>query len=220
MAFELEELTTLELVNASPRKEHHGESLVQAIDLSLRWETSNESLSIFDGHLLDALYFNREAANGQDRIEGVPAVRPNLRSPKLVMPLKWEWDGTGYTMRIDHGLGGRSDLVLLGCKVSKVKFTLKEGGTVMVDFMVQCNTDVNEKIVGKLCGLEGTDLEASLLAPAETGVIDASSSAKDLPTSSVTSLFGDGPDDDGEPDGEGDAPDATDEFIRRNTEAA
>lgn len=172
--FELESLTTLKLINASPRKEHHGEDLVQAIDLSLRWETSNEALSLFDPWLRNSLYWNAAAENGQEKLEGVADVLPNLRSPKLRMPLGWEWEGVGYNLRVDHGLGGRSDLVLTGCKVGKFKFTVKEGGTVVIDFQVQANVDVNEKIVGKLCALEGTELSASLLAPNEVEPIDGS----------------------------------------------
>lgn len=165
--FDLDEMTTLKLTNASPRKECHGDQLVQAIDLSLRWETSNEALSMFDGWLRGSLYWNQAAEQGQEKLDGVPEALPNLRSPKLKMPLKWDWDGTGYTLRIDHGLGGKSDLVLTGCKVGKFEFTAKEGGTVLIDFRVQANADVNEKIVGKLCALEGTDIQATLLAPNE-----------------------------------------------------
>lgn len=172
--FEIESLTTLKLTNVSPRKEHHGESLVQAIDLSLRWETSNEALSEFDPWLRGSLYYSAAANDGQETVEGVPESWPNLRSPKLKMPLRWDWEGAGYTMRIDHGLGGKSDLVLLGCNLKKISFDCREGGTVFVDFMVQSNTDITEKIVGKLCALEGTEIDATLLAPNEVEPIDGS----------------------------------------------
>ncbi|MGA0608876.1 hypothetical protein [Caldimonas sp. KR1-144] len=174
--FELSEVTTLKLTNVSPRKECHGEDLVQAIDLSLKWETSNESLSEFDGWLRSSLYYSAAAEAGQGTVDGVPDFSlPNLRSPKLKMPLKWDWEGAGYTMRIDHGLGGKSDLVLLGCNLKKVTFDCREGGTVFVEFMVQSNTDITEKIVGKLCALEGTEIEATLLAPNDVDTIDGTS---------------------------------------------
>lgn len=167
MPFELLTMTALKVLSVNPRKERHGEDLVQAVDLGLRWETSNESLSHFDGWLLDSLYRNAAAEAGQETLQDMAAGLPNLRSPLLKMPLKWDWEGAGYTLRIDHGLGGKSDLVLLGCTIKKVAFDCREGGTTFIDFQVQANTDINEKVVGKLCGLEGTEIQASLLAPDE-----------------------------------------------------
>lgn len=165
--FELESPTTLKLRSASPRKQHHGEDLVQAIDLDFRWETSNESLSLLDPWLRSTFYRNAAADDGQDNLDGVPDALPNLRVSKLVMPLKWDWEGVGYTMHIDHGLGWQSDIVLTGCNVKKLKLDLKEGGTAVIDFQVQCSTDVTKKMLGELCDLEGSELDATLLAPAE-----------------------------------------------------
>lgn len=174
MAFELEDITTLKLTSVNPRKEHHGDELVQAIDLNVRWETSNEALTMFDPWLRGALFYNAAADQGQGDLTCVPEVWPNLRMTKLVTPLKWDWEGVGYTMRIDHGLGGKSDLVLTGCKVKKFAITPKEGGTTFIDFQVQANVDVTKKLVGELCDLEGAEIAASLMAPNEVpgGVID------------------------------------------------
>jgi len=165
--FELTDPTQLKLRNVSPRKETHGEELVQAIDLDVEWETSNESLAMFDGSLRDALYCRNGTTEAQAQIEGVATIAPNLRLGRLEMPLKWDLELAGRDFRIDHGLGSKSDLLLVTCKVKKFRLTLKEGGTVVIGFQVQCNTDVNEKVVGKLCMLEGEKIEARLMVSDE-----------------------------------------------------
>lgn len=170
--FELIDLTTLKVQSINPRKERNGDDLVQAVDIGLRWETSNESLSHFDGWLLFSLYKNTAAEAGQKTLQDVPEGFPNLRIPLLKMPLKWDWEGAGYTLRIDHGLGGDRDLELMACGVKKVSFDCREGGTTFIDFTVQCSTNITEKVIGKLCGLEGTEILASLLAPDEREAID------------------------------------------------
>jgi hypothetical protein len=165
--FHLETKTTLTLRHVSPRKEIHGPELVQAIDLDIDWETSNESLAMFDGSLRDALYCRNAGTQAQAQIEGVATIAPNLRLTRLEMPLKWDLELSGRDLRIDYGLGNKSDLLLVTCKVKKFRLTLKEGGTVVIGFQVQCNTDVTERVVGKLCMLEGEQIEATLLVSEE-----------------------------------------------------
>jgi hypothetical protein len=163
--FELEEMTTVEFTDVAPRKENHGEAKVQAIDVSCKWETTQDKLAMFGPRLLTALFYSQALEAGQESVEGVPVHLPNLTMPKLEMPLKWELDLTGYTMHVDHGLGGDSNLVLANSKVNKLRITVKEGGTTIVQWMVQCNSDCNEKLVGKLCALEGCKVPIKLLAP-------------------------------------------------------
>ena len=169
MSFELDAPTRLKLKKASPRKEHHGEDLVQAIDVDLDWETSNECLAMFSPWLLSALYWNAAADDGQQAIEGIAASWPNLRLLGLEMPLKWDMELQGRDFRISHGLGGKIDLVLSACTVKKLRITAKEGGTTVVGFQVQCDVDVNEKVVGRLCALEGEEIEATLMASEAAG---------------------------------------------------
>jgi hypothetical protein len=167
MNFELDQKTRLHVVNVNPRREKHGDENVTAVDLKLRLEASNDALTMFDGSLKSSLYYRSAAAsdNPQPGLDGVPAVSelPNLRFPKLGA-LRWDDEGTGYTLRIDHGLGGKSDLVLGDCAVNSFAIENKEGGTVILTFRLQCNK-VDEKELGKLCTLIDSDIEATILAP-------------------------------------------------------
>lgn len=167
--FAIESKTKLHLVNVNPRREKHGQDNVMAVDLKLQWETSNDALSMFDGWLKGSLYCNNTAQTkgkkGQSDLDGIPPVSdmPNLRFPFLA-PLKLDLELTGYELRIDHGLGGKSDLVLDDCEVNDFRLDCKEGGTVVVQLRVQCNK-ISEREAGKLCTLIDSDIEATLLAP-------------------------------------------------------
>jgi hypothetical protein len=167
--FELESNTRLHVVNVNPRREKHGEDNVPAVDLKLRMEASNTVLAMFHGALRSALYHRSAAAsdNPQASLEGVAPVSdlPNLRFPKLE-PIRWDDELSGYTLRIDHGLGGKSDLVLEGCTINSFGIECKEGGTVVVTFRLQCNA-IAEREIGKLCLMIDQEIEATLIPPAE-----------------------------------------------------
>ena len=162
--FELTDYTPLRLKKTNPRKEHHGEDLVQAIDLDLEWETVNTNLAMLSPALLGAFYCRDDQTEAQGEIDGVEQTFPNLRLVKLEWPVRWDLELEGRNLVIHHGLGGRSDLVLSTCTVKKFRISCKEGGTVVIGFQVQANVDITEKIVGKLCSLEGEDVEATLMA--------------------------------------------------------
>lgn len=89
---------------------------------------------------------------------------PNLRFPSMG-GLKWAKDLVGYTMVIEHGLGGASDITLLDCKVNNFKIDPKEGGTVEVKFRVQCSTSLDERTLGKLSLLIQNEVPIMLTAP-------------------------------------------------------
>lgn len=160
--FALDTPTRLKLNKASPRKEHHGDELVQAIDLDVTWQTTNLSLVMLDPWLIDCLYHRNAATEAQASIDGVDITLPNLRLVDLHMPLKWDHELAGRNFRVNYGSGGRSDLILSTCNVKKFKITALEGGTVEIAFQVQCDVDVTERIVGKLCALEGDTIVATL----------------------------------------------------------
>lgn len=161
--FEFPTPTKLTLKKASPRKEHHGDQLVQAIDLDVEWQTANSSLSMLHGSLLTALYCRNANTEAQAEVPGVPSIHPNLRFAALEGPLKWDLELIGRNFRVHRPLGGRSDLVLPLCKVKKFRVSALEGGSVTIGFQVQCDTDVTATLVGKLCSLEGEPISATLL---------------------------------------------------------
>lgn len=162
--FAIETTTKARLSSVNPRAERHGEELVPAVDLKFSIESSNDVLSEFHGALKSCLYFKSEASSGE--LDGVDPVSnlPNLRFPKLKMPLKWEEDLTGYTLTIDLGLGGKSNLELPSCAVNGFEIEPKEGGTVQVGFRVQA-VRLSEKDIGKLATLVQHDLQIQLTPP-------------------------------------------------------
>ncbi len=80
-------------------------------------------------------------------------------------PIKWDWQGAGYTLEIDYGLGRGRNIVLETCNVSKFVIDAKEGGTVELKFQVQLTTGLTEQIIGKLSMLIGQEVGVTLLAP-------------------------------------------------------
>lgn len=169
MTFEIEEFTNAKLTNVNCRSEKRGpDDLTPAVDLDFTIDAPNTVLSSFDKHLLSAIYFKSEngPVGGQGTLEGVEelAALPNLRFPNMG-PLKWGKDLIGYTLTIDHGLGGKSEVVLVDCKVKDFKLQPKEGGTVEVKFRVQCSTSLNEKALGKLSLLVQHEVPIKLAAP-------------------------------------------------------
>lgn len=223
--FELPSKRRLTLVKAHPRKEHHGDSLVQAITLRVRLETTNEELNALFPGLQDVLCHRGPALDGQGEVEGVPQTKPNLRVPQIVQPLKLKKEHTGYRMEIDYGLGEEagSNHILTVCTIDKFEFECKEGGTAYIEWSIGSNKDISREIVGDLCALEGNEIEAILTAPKPTdgSAIDGSKghpgidTAKKLEEQGQQRLDGDGGAEPG--DETGGNSDATSEFIARNT---
>jgi hypothetical protein len=155
------------------RSEAFGKDFRPAVDLKMSVDIPNTSLEVFDSALLAALYFKakpeEQQAGAQETLEGVDPISdvPNLRLPKLVPPLKWNAELSGYTLTIDYGAGGKSNIVMAGCLVNSFALEPKEGGTVNVQFRVQCNKDLTEKILGKLATLVQHDVWITLEAPEE-----------------------------------------------------
>lgn len=169
MKFEIEDFKPAKLASINIRSEKHGpEALNPAVDLTYTMDIPNSDLSMFDGHLLSALYYLSEAAAGdgkQGEIEGMEAVGlPNLRFP-FMGAISWGKEFTGFTHTIQHGLGGKSDIHLMDCKVNGFKIEPKEGGTVALKFRVQCSTNLNEKTMGKLALLAQNEVPIMLIAP-------------------------------------------------------
>lgn len=176
-SFELPAGTRLSLIKATPRKEHHGEELVQAISLRLRWETINDSLHKLDPGLKDMLFHRAAPEEAQQQIDGVPEIVPNLRCAAVAMPLKIAATFAGYTLTIEHGLDESSALELYGCNLDKFQVDGKEGGSVSIDWTLSSNKQITRELVGELCDLEGGELIAQLDAPkVQPDAIDASSS--------------------------------------------
>lgn len=159
------------LINVNPRKELHGEEHVQAIDLSFKADFPNTILDqVLAVGLCDSLYYNRSAESGQESLDGIDAVAPNLRFPKL-NGQRFTWGGkdklVGYTITLEFGLGDAvSNIELELCKVSGRVFEVKEGGTIVLSWKVQNASDrLDMDTCGKLVLLGSEEVTMTLRAP-------------------------------------------------------
>lgn len=175
MPFELPDPTTVTLQTLTPRTEKHGEG-VSALSMGLKLTTSNVVLDRLSPTLRTTLY---SAVPGQDDLPGVEPSTPLLRTAgldRITLGACFE----GWTLRIDYGIGGDVDpIVLGGCKVDRFLLKPLEGGTVELSFRVG-TSDVDEREGGILFGKLGHDLQITLNAPlpdAAAGVIDGTVAA-------------------------------------------
>lgn len=169
--FELNSVTPAKIDNVNVRSELAGKDAHPAVDLRISFYSANHTLSMFDPWLLSALYHKADKtakpADAQETLDGVEEVSdvPNLRMPFLGSPIKWGKEYTGYTLTIDFGLGGKSNVVLGDCAVNNIQFAPKEGGTVTTTIRVQCSKGLTEKVLGKLATLAQHDIQLMLRAP-------------------------------------------------------
>lgn len=131
----------------------------------------NTDLAMFDGGMRSALYTKNANSSPapQGELEGVPVVSdtPNLTSLGLGFgKMHWqrEKEWTGYELEFDQGIGGKSNLIIKDCVLSKFRIDPKEGGTVGVDFIVE-SPDVSPETFGKLATLKNRDVHIMLTAP-------------------------------------------------------
>lgn len=167
MPFELKTFTKAKMSSVNVRSENHGPELVPAVDLKFCIDASNDILDKFHPDLKGALYFKRQEDNeAQAELDGVDPVTnlPNLKFPKMVFPIKWDTEGAGYSLEVDFGLGGSSNLQMFGCQINNFSISAKEGGTVETKFRVQAS-NVEERILGKLAGLVEHEVSIMLVAP-------------------------------------------------------
>ena len=170
--FAFRETTDVVLTHVKFRKELHGDEHVQACDLTMGVDIPNTALDAMAPGLREALYCNLDADRGQDNLDGVDAILPNLRFPRLNGG-KFALDDkknklAGYDLYIDYGLGDeRSNMVFDCCKVVKRAIETKEGGTVHLTWKVQYSGDrLDGESCGKLALLEQDLIAIRLIPPA------------------------------------------------------
>ncbi len=155
------------LANVNVRAEVHGEDREPAGDLKFECDVDNGMLAKFDPALKGLLYYFDEARErdlvGQAQAK-VPGFAPDLRMPKLELPIKWDEEMLGAKCRI-RVLGAKSDVGLDPVKVNNWTISPREGGTCSITFRVQCHPD--EKTFGKLATLVQQEVEVTLEAAAE-----------------------------------------------------
>ena len=140
--------TKAKLSHVNPRSEKHGETLIPALDLRLEIETGNDVLAQLDPKLPATFYETRQA-----QLNGVPRVADNaeLKFPHLDPSGKWDEESEGYRLVLDYGLGGKnSSIELSNCKVHKIGWVSKQGGTVSISFTASSTHDLTPAKVGTL----------------------------------------------------------------------
>lgn len=177
--FEIPAVTEMLCIKFQTRSENHGEAKVTAADLRVRWTTKNTALDMLHSMLREAVCSalpDQESDQGELEMEASDLAF--VRFKKLSYPLHWEHEFTGYTARIDHGMGGEggSDYFMKSCKVGKINFTPIEGGLCDIEFTISSSADIDQDMVGYLGMKQQQKVFLSLLPPVvkEGAVIDAS----------------------------------------------
>lgn len=170
--FEFREPTDVTLTHVQFRKETHGPDLVQACDLNMAVDIPNTLLDQIAPGLRQALYHNAAAEQGQEQLDGVDDILPNLKFPRLNGG-KFALDDkknklAGFDLDVEYGLDDeRSHMAFDCCKVVKRVIETKEGGTVRLSWQVQYTGDrLDRDTIGKLAQLEQDLITIKLIPPA------------------------------------------------------
>ena len=147
------------------RQELHGEDHVRACDLKFEGVVGNEVLIGFHKELRQMLFKKDESPDLVDQLQ--PDALTALRFPRLGT-LKYDWEGTGYTLAIDYGLGEKSNIVLAECKIDGIRIDPMQGGSVRLGFRVICHPD--GKQVDPLTDMLQSDVEITVTPPEPTSV--------------------------------------------------
>jgi len=173
--FQLTEPTEVNITNANPRREMHGEEKVRAIDLTYNLTGDNSLLDLIQDGLRKHHFCNRAADAQQDSLlPDEMAHLPNIRYPNL--PTVYHFQKgvklRGYRFIWDYGLDEArvdfQDVVL-----ANLQYEIFEGGSVEVKGTIQYNgEELQDNILyGDLCGLAAEEpIYIKLLAPATAQV--------------------------------------------------
>lgn len=161
--FELKQAVKLASVNA--RAELHGDDPKPAFDLKIEATMVNDALIHFHPELRQVLYKKDETPDLVDQIN--PEALTVLRFPKMG-PLKWDWEGIGYSVTVGYGIGGASDIQLSACKVDHFKIEPQNGGSVLLTFRVIAHPETAD--VGKLCEFIQKNIDLTVTPPAPATV--------------------------------------------------
>ena len=171
MAFELESPTkakVIEVLVLSQKNRQPDED--PGAKLSLQALVANDVLIGFDGVLRGMLFMRDARSNTSERqgtLDGVPPVSDLTQLTPVgshIKSLKWHDELTGYRLRIDHGTGGPSDIIIDDCVIDNFRLQPQEGGTVLVKFDLE-SANISERTFGKLAKLKSVDVQITLLGP-------------------------------------------------------
>lgn len=119
-------------------------------------------LSTFDGALKANLY--RMSVDPKQReIDGAESLEMTTIA-EHVKRMRWEYEQTGCTVEIDHGLGGKRNLVLSDCRVHRVDIAPKPGGAIELQWTVDAPS-LGDETRGKLTGYKATEISMTIAGP-------------------------------------------------------
>lgn len=148
MAFEYERQLT-KLLHINIRTEKHGDQDVTAVDLSLRYTSSNQSLVMFSPTLKSSLYEKEDTP--QEEVHPDADHLTVVKNPKMGR-IKWDekYEHARFVFHI--GASGKEDVKSADAKVGKIFIDPKQGGTVVYDYQVSLypNDADLAKMAGKL----------------------------------------------------------------------
>lgn len=143
------------LAHVNPRSEKNGKDNALASDIKFEVTASNDFLNRLHPDLQAGLYASQVK-------DPHPGHMPNLRFP-FIGEIPWHKEYAGYELRVAHGIDADDPIVLDGCIINNFKIKAQEGGTVVVDFRVQCHPD--GETIGALCEKIQSEVEISLVPP-------------------------------------------------------
>ena len=140
--------------------------------LNFEVQLTADILSAFDPKLKSTLFMKGSASESakQAALDGIPEASdmPNLTGIGMkIGKFPWHQELTGYTLVIDHGMGGRkSDLEITDGLLSNWRFTPKEGGAVIARMSFE-SANVTEAQFGRLAKMKSRDIEVKFQPPEE-----------------------------------------------------
>jgi hypothetical protein len=201
-------------LHVNKREENHGDDLVDAMDLKLRFEFANIRLDEWFGSALRlALY---KPADSQT-LDGVEETTPDKRTDLIESPHKLKTELAGYVFQIRRGMGKskRMEVELPGADAKSFQLDLKTGGTCVLTFTVRVSA-LDEEMMGRIASMGGRDVEILMIPPAlQEGTLPESHTtgkkAKGANPFKYTVVDGETVDNN---PADADAPDATDIFAQ------
>lgn len=162
LALKLDKITAT-FLHFNARTEVSGNDVIPAADLKISTFLPATVLDSFRPDLKDMLF-------KADKLEGTLFAGDDdiakqgllMRDPHMVYPMERDEEMTGATFAIDFGIG--DPMVFADAKVNGFKLTPRDGGSVVVEFRVQCRPDQDQG--GKLYWLQKKGITFAL-TPAE-----------------------------------------------------
>jgi len=151
---------TAHLKHINVRTEKVGDDSQPAVDLKVTFTTGNDFLDELAPGLKKALFKAPDPTDAQQLFEE-PEHLPLIRWP-MVPSYSWALECIGREIIIGFGLGGDSDIRFVSATANKWKFTLKEGGSVDVEFRVQAHPNADQ--VSSLYELLDNEIDISIAA--------------------------------------------------------